>query len=272
MLQINEYFYRLQGKDLFVQKNHSHNEIEFIQVVNGNGTVLKDEKTYLLQSQHLFVIDARKAHIVYPQPDDCKTYIRNKIVIDADSFIFFVSQLGMNDMLERLFTSAPISTAESPEIDKLFQKVSSLCSSGKQENIGLAHGYILELIHWVSTHFNPSPQIQSDTTLQKMLTIISETEGLTSLSEISHRLHMDKHYLCHLFREKTGVKLSDYLSNKVYEKSCKLLSGTNYSMEKIAELCGFASAPSLIRFFKSKSGTSPAKFRKEKQENVTLQF
>ena len=39
MLKINEYFYHLQGKDLFVQKNHSHNEIEIIQVISGNGLV-----------------------------------------------------------------------------------------------------------------------------------------------------------------------------------------------------------------------------------------
>lgn len=270
MLQINEYFYRLQGKDLFVQKNHSHNEIEFIQVINGYGTVLRDENTYLLQSQHLYVIDARKAHIVYPQPDDCKTYIRNKIVIDADSFVYFCNQLKIDNILERLFTSAPISTAESPEIDRIFKKVSILCNSGKQENIGLAHGYILELMHWVSSHFNPSPQLQQDTTLQKMLNIISEKEGLTCLSEISDVLHMDKYYLCHLFKEKTGVKLSDYLSDKVYEKSCKLLMGTTYSIEDIAFMCGFASSSSLTRFFKNKSGISPAKFRKEKQTNVTL--
>ena len=49
MLKINEYFYHLQGKDLFVHKNHYHNEIEFIQVINGNGVVLKNDKTYILK-------------------------------------------------------------------------------------------------------------------------------------------------------------------------------------------------------------------------------
>ena len=64
VLKINEAFYHLQGKDLFVQKNHSHNEIEFIQVIEGNGLVLKNDKTFLLQSHHIYVIDARNAHIV----------------------------------------------------------------------------------------------------------------------------------------------------------------------------------------------------------------
>ena len=34
MMQINEYFYHLQGRDLFVHKNHSHNEIELILIIS----------------------------------------------------------------------------------------------------------------------------------------------------------------------------------------------------------------------------------------------
>ncbi len=49
MLKINEYFYHLKGKDLFVNKNHSHNEIELIQVINGSGMVLKNDKSYIFE-------------------------------------------------------------------------------------------------------------------------------------------------------------------------------------------------------------------------------
>ena len=105
MLQINEYFYHLQGKDLFVQKNHSHNEIEFIQVIEGNGLVLKNDKTFLLQSHHIYVIDARNAHIVYPQPDDCNNYIRNKIVVNADSLMNFYTNIGMEKVVKKLFNA-----------------------------------------------------------------------------------------------------------------------------------------------------------------------
>ena len=53
MMQINEAFYHLQGKDMFVQKNHSHNEIELIQVINGNGIVIKNDSTFELKSQYI---------------------------------------------------------------------------------------------------------------------------------------------------------------------------------------------------------------------------
>jgi len=268
VFEINEYFYRLHGRDDFVQKNHSHNEIEFIQVISGSGTVLKNDKTYLLQSQYIYVIDARNAHIVYPQ-ENCENYVRNKIVINADSFVGFCGELGIEQLAEKILISEPISTAENPEIDKLFKMITELCTAGSK---GLANGYMLELVHWIHLNSNTRTHGERDTTIQKILNIIAEKEGITSLSEISGMLHMDKYYICHLFKDKTGRNLSDYLSDKVYEKSCKLLAGTSYSVEKIAFMCGFSTASSMTRFFKNRSGMSPTKFRKEKQQSLQLRF
>ena len=55
-----------------------------------------------------------------------------------------------------------------------------------------------------------------------MLDVINEKEGLTSLDEIAKILYMDKHYLSHPFKAKTGVTLCAYLSNKVYEKKLQI--------------------------------------------------
>ena len=272
MLKINEYFYHLQGRDLFVHKNHTQNEIELIQVINGNGIVLKNDKTYLLKSQHLYVIDARNAHIVYPQPEDCTNYIRNKIVIDADSFVDFCEKTGMGSILSKFFDGEPVPTASSPEIDKIYKTVHALCTTKKEENIAFAHGYVTELLHFVYANSQINTQNEMKGPLQKMLAVINEKDGVTSLREISEILHLDKHYLCRLFKEKTGIRLSDYLSDKVFGKSRKLLESTSYSIEEIALLCGFSSAASLTRFFKNKCGVPPSKFRKNTQRNIRLYF
>lgn len=272
MLQINEYFYHLKGKDLFVHKNHSHNEIEFIQVINGNGLVLKNGKTFLLQSQYIYVIDARNAHIVNPQPNDCNDYIRNKIVIDADSFIKFYTDIGMGEIIEGILDSAPVPTAENSEIDKLYKTVFDLCNSKKEENIAFSHGYITELIHWIYSNGTEEQNKKPKDTFQKMLDIINEKDGLTSLNEISDILYMNKHYLCHLFRQRTGATLSEYLSDRIFKKICKLLEDPMYSIEEIAYLCGFSSTSSLTRFFKNKSGVTPSKYRSERKSILKLMF
>ena len=243
-----------------------------IQVINGNGLVLKNDKTFLLQSQYIYIIDARNAHIVYPEPDDCNDYIRNKIVINADSFLDFFASLGMRKILDKLFEGAPVSTAENPKIDEIFKTVSELCNSKIKQNIGFAHGYITELIHWIYTNSQSKTSNENKNTIQKILDIINEKDGLTSLNEISKILYMDKHYLCHLFKHKTGTTLSCYLSDKIFEKSCKLLQGTTYSIEQISSLCGFSSPASLTRFFKKKSGMTPSKYRSERKSVLKMYF
>lgn len=264
MLQINEAFYHLQGKDMFVQKNHSHNEIELIQVVNGNGIVIKNDATFEMKSQYIYVIDARNAHIVYPQPEDCCDYIRNKIVIEADSFEHFCKSIGINDLLESLYNGAPISTKYNPNIDLLYKEIYKLVSSAQTEAIGFAHGYVVELLHWVYLNKDGDERYQQDTTIQKVLNIISEKKGITSLDEISETLHLNKFYVCHMFKNKTGRNISDYISDKRFENAVKMLKESTLSVEEIAFECGFSASSSFTRFFKNKSGVSPSEFRKSK--------
>ncbi len=174
----------------------------------------------------------------------------------------------MGKILDKLFNGEPISTAASPAIDKIYKTVCELCTTRKEENIAFAHGYITELIHWIYSNSETRIQQYAMDTLQRMLSVINEKEGVTSLSEIGETLHLDKHYLCRLFKEKTGSRLSDYLADKVLAKSRKLLDGTSYSIEEIALVCGFSSQASLTRFFKSKSGITPSQYRKKSRNNV----
>ena len=221
---------------------------------------------------HSFLILFINKDIVYPQPEDCNDYIRNKIVIDADSFMDFYGNMGMDKILYKLFNCKPIPTSANPKIDKIYRTVSELCSSQKKEDIAFAHGYITELIHWIYSNSELNTNVATKDTFQKMLDIINEKDGLTSLSEISRIMHIDKYYLCRLFKEKTGTTLSDYLSDKVYEKCRKMLESSTYSIEEIALQCGFSSQASLSRFFKNKSGISPSKYRNNVKHKIKLYF
>lgn len=267
-MRITEAFYHLQGKDMFVQRNHSHNEIEIIHVVNGNGIVIKNDSTYQLKSQHIYIIDARNVHIVYPQPEDCHDYIRNKIVIDADSFESFCENIGIDNLLESFYNGAPVPAMYNTDIDVLYKNICELVNSKEESANGFAHGYIVELLHYVATNKNDVGFHLQDATIQKILGIISENKGLISLNQISEMLHLNKFYVCHLFKSKTGRNISDYISDKLFEHAVKMLKGSTCSVEEIAFACGFSASSSFTRFFKAKSGFSPSRYRKEKAQNI----
>ena len=94
--------------------------------------------------------------------------------------------------------------------------------------------------------------------MSRILSIIAETDGQTSLHEISEQLSLNRYYLCHLFKSRTGITLSEYIAEKRYEKSLRLLRTTDDSIEAIAACCGFASPSAFTRFFKKKNGAPPS--------------
>ncbi|MBQ2767448.1 MAG: AraC family transcriptional regulator [Clostridia bacterium] len=269
-MKINEYYYHLQGKDNFVTKNHTHNEIEFIEVLSGSGTVLKDDRAYILQSRFLYIIDARKPHII--NPINCDEYVRNKIVINADAFFSILSSCELSAVAEQILTSPPIPTQGDMEFDRLFATVAELCGSGDSTAAGLAWGYVLQMIERVLFSTQKKTVAAGEVTMIKeALNVIAQKEGMTTLSEISAILHVNKYYLCHLFKQETGITLSEYLAEKRYEKCVFYLTRTFYSIEQIAFLCGFASTSSLTRFFKHKSGICPKDFRKLHTNKITTE-
>ena len=258
-MKINEFYYHLKGRDNFVTKNHTQNEIELIQVVHGDGTVLKNDMAFQLKSNFLYLIDARHPHIVHPA--DCDNYVRNKILLDADSFFDFCAETGISDSINIIFRMPPISTVANPEIDNLFKTIALLCEENDKESAGFAHAYILQILHFAARNRKKQVLLPTDDTIQAILNIVDETGGVTSLNAISERLNYSKYYICHLFKEKTGITLSEYLAEKRYEKSVRLLNTTSYTIEKISSLCGFANVSSFTRFFKEKNGLSPKSYR-----------
>ena len=263
MLCFTEACSSLKGKDNFVKKNHVHNDIEIIYVQSGQGTLLKNSATYSFRPQMLFMIDARNAHIVNPRSEDCSDYIRSKIVMDADSFERFCHELGLAKLAQRLLEAAPVTVGDPMRICRVFDAVTALCRDGKEEKRGFAHQHIIGLMEWLNGQIGQEPSAERSETVQRILNVIEDKGGLTNLTEISRTLYLDKYYLCHLFREKTGMTLSAYLSEKIYEKARTLLTSTAESIETIAFSCGFSSASAFSRFFKARGGIAPSEFRRK---------
>lgn len=94
-----------------------------------------------------------------------------------------------------------------------------------------------------------------------MLNEINNADGNITLSVLSQHLNYNKYYLCHIFREKTGISLSSYIDEKRNAFCIQQLINTEDSIAFISEKCGFINASSFTRFFKNKNGISPLKYR-----------
>lgn len=77
------------------------------------------------------------------------------------------------------------------------------------------------------------------------------------------RLNLSAHYLTLIVRRVTGQSPCDFIFEMLYSEARSLLSHSKLSVQEIAARLNFSDQSSFGKFFKRRSGLSPANFRKE---------
>lgn len=84
-----------------------------------------------------------------------------------------------------------------------------------------------------------------------------------TLDDISKNFFVNKFYLCHIFKEITGVSIVEYIVNKRMHEAEKLLIYSGESITMISETVGFRNVNNFISAFKEKYGCTPKNFRSQ---------
>lgn len=91
-----------------------------------------------------------------------------------------------------------------------------------------------------------------------------------TLSEIANHFGYNKNYLCQEFKRQTGKGVFQHLYDIRLDIAKKLLSMSDYTVECIAEITGFASANHMYRSFKKKYNITPGEYRKKLAKGVWI--
>ena len=85
-----------------------------------------------------------------------------------------------------------------------------------------------------------------------------------TLKQISKDLQLHPSYLSREFsRYFDDLSFGDYLQKLRIEKAIDYLTGTNYSLTKVAYLTGFSDQSHFTRIFKKHTGQNPSAYKKE---------
>ena len=71
-------------------------------------------------------------------------------------------------------------------------------------------------------------------------------------------------YLSKIIKESTGMTYTELTADIRYKRACILLANTDMPVYKIADAVGYANPEQFYKFFKNKSGITPAQFRRGK--------
>lgn len=81
------------------------------------------------------------------------------------------------------------------------------------------------------------------------------------LDDLAHKLHVDKFYLCHMFKKNMHVTITKYVQSRRIIEAQKLLMLSDKPVDIIATECGFNSLQYFYRIFRQISGHTPLDFR-----------
>ncbi len=114
---------------------------------------------------------------------------------------------------------------------------------------------------------NEQPKLVSSaerTIVEKLKQYIqSHIDRPLTRKELSDFIYLSPDHITHLFREKTGISLIEYINTLKMEKAAALLAETNMPVGLISSRVGFTSFSYFSKMFKKKTGLSPVEYRKK---------
>jgi len=264
---IENCFYHENNVDALSNRLHTHeNECEIIQTLSEGGCFIINSKAYPITKNSLFIINALDIHC--SNPENSSKYIRNKLIINKRLFYDMVSSFRikqLNDMLLDLFNTKHLIISEHSAkiIDELFADIFNGYKSNTERNAFNTYAKVFSLFQkCVDSLISPEAHSAYQYYINTILEYIDErlNEDLT-LDGISSIFHINKSYLCRIFKKSTNSTLMEYIKLQRLVNAKKLLRSSEKYVTDIAMQCGFSSSSYFSNAFKIAEGLSPSEYR-----------
>ncbi len=115
---------------------------------------------------------------------------------------------------------------------------------------------------------NKSPETPQSANIGAQLLEYTDAQCLSydfQAKTMAEHFNISPQYMRKLFKNHTGMSVSEYVSNKRLEKSMHLLAHTDMNLQDIVVQIGNSDISGFVRFFKQKTGMTPGQYRKAKR-------
>ncbi len=247
------------------EKEHFHQDIELIYIIDGSMDVFEGEEKEHLGSEDIIVINANKKHGFTASKDIL--YVKLMINYDLVSDIYNSADIiywcnSVKDEKERF-----------DELRKVIRKLLEqyLNNHGEVANFGhIALCYqIMDILslNFLVRAFDKEQMNEQDKYNYRMLQINNyirnNYDQPISLKDLADKLYLSHGYLSRFFKNNYGMNFAKYLTNiRLFHASDDLLY-TNASITRIASDNGFTNVSVFNKEFKRIYGEPPSALRKK---------
>ncbi|MBW4082454.1 AraC family transcriptional regulator [Paenibacillus sp. S150] len=251
---------------------HTHDGYEMYFFLQGNGNFIIGNEIYQLQPGDMLLFRGEVLH--RPNPMKETPYIRSYINFTAE----YIHELAGEELQAKLLNLFALPNGllvrwgESGmnEIDSHF---SMMFSEREREAVGcefMMQSLMIQLLlkiyrrsKEVYSLLAAPAQSQKEMNVRRILMYLNQNyKKSISLEDLSGTMHLNKYYMCHCFKEVTGVSINNYITRKRIEEAKKLLRLSDEPVGILSELLGFSNPVHFSRMFKQHAGVSPLMYRK----------
>lgn len=192
---------------------------------------------------------------------------REVMRLDSDDLARKISEMSQNEVLDFIVKHYALNcenmhTIENAKFDSLIGKLES--NECNREEVARK---LLSLLNSVE---DKSPKEIPIVNSVKSL-IQDSLQADISVKEIAEKLGVSMYYMCHLFKQNTGITIVDYKKELKIIKAKDLLVNTDKKITDIAQECGFGGDSYFGKVFMEHELLSPSQYRafcKKKVSNV----
>jgi AraC-like DNA-binding protein len=253
--------------------DHLHDWYELVYVYRGRGTFFIDQAFYEMRKGDLFLIPGNTIHRAFPDKDDPVTstavFFSPSLVQCAflgDSFFYLQSfeqvRRSRHYKCETPLTERP--TVES-HLEQIYEELRLLRLGYRQAILLKLQQTLLFLARAFAPNEHPLMFASAVRPFWMKEILVYIDENLSSknlgLSELSQKASVTSGHFCRVFKQLTGMNVTEYLNMKRIVRAKELLLSMNHNVSTVASNCGFESLPHFYRLFKQIVGMTPAAYR-----------
>lgn len=242
---------------------HVHRHYEFLWFREGSASYIVNDKTYRLERGDVIITPPDTLHTISFDNDS----IYSRVFIQISNNL--LSQIPQQ-LIKNIYDSDKdgciihSTTAQKYKLYLYFDDVADLLCARTEKNIFLAKLIVMRFALAVNDAAKQALQSESsdeeNPIISKIKAYVNENyTGKLNIDELAGVFHMSKYYLCHIFKEATGITIFDYIALRRIDAVKQHLSQT-CGISDAFTYCGFNDYSSFYRTVKKYTGLKPSDF------------
>lgn len=243
---------------------HHHIGIEFLFCNEGSGRIICEKNIIELNKNDTAIINSNAIHEL--------DFNKNSSVYCLIIFKQFFDNYGIDlDSLHfKNRTSSPIAAELIKKVHEAYYNSTGNFSTAKK--VQAISNY---LIYMCQTFSNDNLQeLSSDSkphkaTLNALSYINNNFKKKIAIEEIAKNVCYSKYHFSKIFKDNTGITISEYINKVRLEYARSLIQETDSLTTSIYKECGFTSYSFFVKCFKDEYGLLPKEYRKKVRTEKT---